>query len=100
MSSRGADGFTLLEVLVAVFIMALVTYSASPSPEGEGLVLLRQEEPLPAQLAKQVEWTSAQTVADNVASFVLRFSGEDDLAVEGWDSTTAAQLDQIGRAHV
>ena len=105
-SSNAGDGFELRFVTQTPLrspgshaeTLALVTYSASPSPEGEGLVLLRQEEPLPAQLAKQVEWTSAQTVADNVASFVLHFSGDGGEPVEGWDSTTVEQLDQLPKS--
>ena len=38
--------------------LALVTYGVVPSQTGPGFTLLRQEEPVPALLAKQVEWTT------------------------------------------
>ena len=75
--------------------LALVTYGVAPSQTGPGLALLRQEEPVPAFLAKQVEWTSAQTMAENVAIFSLGFGGDATQAAEGWDSTGAAQLDDL-----
>jgi prepilin-type N-terminal cleavage/methylation domain-containing protein len=76
--------------------LALVTYGVVPSQTGLGLALLRQEEPVPAFLAKQVEWTNAQTMADNVAVFSLAFSGEGgEAATEGWDSTGVEQLDAL-----
>jgi prepilin-type N-terminal cleavage/methylation domain-containing protein len=78
--------------------LALVTYSTVPAQSGQGLALLRQEEPLPAQLAKQVEWTAAQTVADNVAVFHLSLSSDASQLAEGWDSTALAQLDQLPTA--
>jgi prepilin-type N-terminal cleavage/methylation domain-containing protein len=75
--------------------LALVTYATAPSESGQGLALLRQEEPLPAQLVKQAEWTAGQVVAENVAAFQLSFSGESNPMAEGWDSTTEAQLDKL-----
>ena len=72
--------------------LGLVTYGAVPSQTGPGFALVRQEEPVPAFLAKQVEWKSAQTMADNVAMFSLAFGGD---ATEGWDSTAVAQLDDL-----
>jgi len=75
--------------------VALVTYGSAPSQSGPGLALLRQEEPLPAQLAKEVEWTAPQIVADNLAAFVVRFTAEDGTAFEDWDSTGLTQLDQL-----
>lgn len=75
--------------------LALVTYSSTPSQTGHGLDLVRQEEPVPAQLVKQVEWTTPQTVAENVSMFLLRFTGETAQDGESWDSTTEAQLDQL-----
>lgn len=75
--------------------LALVTYATAPSKLGQGVALMRQEEPLPAQLVKEVEWTSEQLVIDNVAAFNLGFGGDGVAAGEGWDSTGVAQLDQL-----
>ncbi len=75
--------------------LSLVTYGTAPSQSGPGLSLLRQEEPVPSQLAKEIQWLEPQLVADNVATFVLRFGGADGQATEGWDSTGVEQLDQL-----
>ncbi len=75
--------------------LALVTYGTAPSQAGGGLALLRQEEPLPAELEKLVDWSGAQVVADNISSFRLGFAGGDVQVEEGWDSTSVAQLDQL-----
>ncbi|MEX2205074.1 MAG: prepilin-type N-terminal cleavage/methylation domain-containing protein [Myxococcota bacterium] len=75
--------------------LALVTYGVVQSQNGTGLALLRQEEPVPAFLAKQVEWTNAQTLAENVAIFELGFAGEGVQPTGGWDSTGVAQLDAL-----
>jgi prepilin-type N-terminal cleavage/methylation domain-containing protein len=78
--------------------LALVTYGTVTAKSGHGIELLRQEEPLTAKLAKQVEWSAEQIVADNVALFKLSFSGDGVPVGEGWDSTGAAQLDQLPTA--
>ena len=52
--------------------LALVTYGTAPSQSGSGFALLRQEEPLPPQLEKEVVWNEPQIVADNVAEFLIR----------------------------
>jgi prepilin-type N-terminal cleavage/methylation domain-containing protein len=75
--------------------LALVTYGSTPSKLGPGLALLRQEESLPPQLAKEIVWTEPQIVADNVAQFLVRFRGEVAETAEEWDSTAPAQLDQL-----
>jgi prepilin-type N-terminal cleavage/methylation domain-containing protein len=93
--------------------LALVTYGVVPSQTGPGLALVRQEEPVPAFLAKQVKWNEPQVMADNVAIFSLGFgadatagagagAGADagagagaSAATEGWDSTAVAQLDDL-----
>jgi general secretion pathway protein J len=75
--------------------MQIVTYGAVPSQNGPGLSLLRQAEPLPMQLAKEVVWQQPDVVADNVALFLARYEGDDGQGADGWDSTGVAQLDQI-----
>jgi general secretion pathway protein J len=75
--------------------LEIVTYGAIPSQTGAGLALLRQAEPLPPQLAKEIVWTEPEVVVDNVALFLVRYhSGEGD-ASEKWDSTGVEQLDQL-----
>ena len=78
--------------------LGLVTYAAAPSQTGPGFSLLRQEEPVPAFLAKDVKWDKPQTVADNVASFTVNFGGDVDPGTQGWDSTSEAQLDALPEA--
>ena len=76
----------------------IVTYGAVPSQTGPGLSLLRQAEPLPLQLAKEVVWDQPDVVADNVALFLARYDGGGGTGAagaEGWDSTTVDMLDQI-----
>ena len=75
--------------------LALVTYGVAPSESGLGLALLRQEEPVPAELAKEVEWTHPQVMADEVSNFTLGFSGDAVVASGGWDSTGVEQLDAL-----
>ncbi len=75
--------------------LALVTYGVVPSETGLGFTLLRQEEPVPVELAKEVTWTTPQVMADNVAVFTLGFSGETAVADGGWDSTGVEQLDAL-----
>jgi prepilin-type N-terminal cleavage/methylation domain-containing protein len=75
--------------------LEIVTYGAMPSQSGPGLVLLRQAESLPPQLAKDVVWNSPDIVVDNVALFLARYTGEDQQASETWDSTGAERLDQL-----
>jgi prepilin-type N-terminal cleavage/methylation domain-containing protein len=75
--------------------LALVTYGTTPSQTGPGLALLRQEEIVPAQLAKEILWAEPQVVADNVAIFVARFGGADGNSLESWDSTGVELLDQL-----
>jgi prepilin-type N-terminal cleavage/methylation domain-containing protein len=75
--------------------LALVTYGVVPSESGQGLALLRQEEPVPPLLAKQVEWTHPQVMADNVSAFTLGFGGEAAGDTAGWDSTGVEQLDAL-----
>lgn len=73
----------------------IVTYGAAPSQSGPGLVLLRQAESLPPQLAKDVVWESPDIVVDNVALFLARYHATDQPGSEGWDSTSAEKLDQL-----
>jgi prepilin-type N-terminal cleavage/methylation domain-containing protein len=75
--------------------LALVTYGSAPSQSGPGLALLRQEEPLPRELAKEIAWIQPQIMVDNVATFIARFAGDDGQATEGWDSTAVEQLDKL-----
>jgi len=75
--------------------LEIVTYGAVPSQTGAGLALLRQAEPLPPQLAKDVVWTSPEVVADNVALFLARYHSDQGDATEGWDSTGVEELDQL-----
>jgi prepilin-type N-terminal cleavage/methylation domain-containing protein len=75
--------------------LALVTYGSAPSQSGPGLALLRQEEALPRELAKEIAWTDPQIMVDNVASFIARYAAEDGQATEGWDSTGVERLDQL-----
>jgi prepilin-type N-terminal cleavage/methylation domain-containing protein len=75
--------------------IAVVTYGAIPSQSGQGLSLLRQQEALPDQLAKEISWVEPQIVADNVGLFLLRYHGDDQTPSEGWDSTAAERLDQL-----
>ena len=80
--------------------LEIVTYGAVPSQSGPGLVLLRQAEPLPPQLAKDVVWESPDVVVDNVALFLARYTGEDQQTSESWDSTSVERLDQLPAALV
>jgi prepilin-type N-terminal cleavage/methylation domain-containing protein len=73
----------------------IVTYGTVPSQTGTGLVLLRQAEPLPAQLKKDVAWDSPDVVVDDLASFLVRYEGDSRQASEKWDSTAVEQLDQL-----
>jgi prepilin-type N-terminal cleavage/methylation domain-containing protein len=73
----------------------IVTYGAVPSQSGSGFSLLRQAEPLSQQLVKEVTWESPDMVADNVATFLVRYHSDQAQATEGWDSTAAEQLDQL-----
>ncbi len=75
--------------------LALVTYGVTASQTGPGFALLRQEEPVPAILAKQVEWDGPQLMADNVATFTLGLGGDATGAAAGWDSTGVEQLDDM-----
>jgi prepilin-type N-terminal cleavage/methylation domain-containing protein len=75
--------------------LALVTYGSTPSQSGPGLALLRQEEPLPPQLAKEITWTAPQVMVDNVAIFAVRYGAEDGQPADGWDSTGVERLDQL-----
>lgn len=75
--------------------LEVVTYGAVPSQTGAGLALLRQAEPLPLQLAKEIVWTAPEVVVDNVALFLARYHSEVGEPTEGWDSTGAEQLDQL-----
>ena len=75
--------------------LEIVTYGAVPSQTGPGLVLLRQAEAMPRQLAKDVVWTEPEIVADNVALFIARYHGDQGDATEGWDSTGVEMLDQL-----
>src|SRR5262249_7076699 len=75
--------------------MEVVTYAAVPSQNGEGFALLRQAEPLSLQLVKEVKWESPDIVADNVATFLVRYHSDQAQASEGWDSTGVEQLDQL-----
>lgn len=74
---------------------ALVTYGTAPSQSGPGLALVRQQEKLPAELAKDVVWTEPQIMVDNVAEFIVRYTGEDGQPAENWDSTGVEKLDQL-----
>jgi hypothetical protein len=73
----------------------IVTYGAAASPSGPGLMLLRQAEPLPPQLKKEVVWESPDVVADNLALFIVRYQSEDQQVSDGWDSTSVERLDQL-----
>jgi prepilin-type N-terminal cleavage/methylation domain-containing protein len=75
--------------------LALVTYGVVPSDTGPGFTLLRQEEPVPHELVKQVEWTHPQVMVENVSAFTLGFGSEAAIAGGGWDSTSVEQLDQL-----
>ncbi len=75
--------------------LEIVTYGAVPSQTGAGLALLRQAEPLPAQLAKEIVWTEPEVVVDNVALFIARYHTEEGDASEGWDSTGVEKLDKL-----
>jgi prepilin-type N-terminal cleavage/methylation domain-containing protein len=75
--------------------LEVVTYGAVPARSGPGLSLIRQAEPLSAQLVKEVTWDSPDIVADNVALFLLRYQPENAEASETWDSTGAERLDQL-----
>jgi prepilin-type N-terminal cleavage/methylation domain-containing protein len=78
--------------------LEVVTYGAVPSQTGPGLTLLRQAETLPPQLAKEVAWQAPDIVVDNVALFVVRYTGEDQQGgADGWDSTGVERLDQLPR---
>lgn len=80
--------------------LEIVTYGAVPSQSGPGLSLLRQAEPMPPQLAKEVVWIQPDIVADNVALFLARYTGDDEASAESWDSTGVDRLDQIPKALV
>lgn len=80
--------------------LEIVTYGAVPSETGPGVALLRQAEPLSQQLAKEVKWDSPDIVADNVATFFARYHSDQAQATENWDSTSAAQLDDLPAALV
>ena len=75
--------------------LEVVTYGAVPAKSGPGLSLIRQAEPLPSQLEKEVTWAKPDIVADNVALFLARYHSDDDQASEAWDSTGAERLDQL-----
>jgi len=80
--------------------LQIVTYGAVPAQSGPGLSLLRQAEPLPPQLAKEVIWSQPDVVADNVALFLARYEGDDEGNAESWDSTGVDRLDQIPKSLV
>ena len=80
--------------------LEIVTYGAVPAPTGPGLSLLRQAEPLPPQLAKEVIWAQPDVVADNIALFLARYEGDDAGSAEDWDSTGVDRLDQIPKSLV
>ena len=76
----------------------MVSYGLQPG-EGEGLDLLRVEEPLPRGLEKRISLEDGQVVVEQVASFRLRYQNEDTGEwVERWDSTDIALLDQLPEA--
>ncbi|MFI5316944.1 MAG: type II secretion system protein J [Myxococcota bacterium] len=78
--------------------LEVVTYGAVPSQSGPGLALLRQAEPLPPQLVKDVVWDNPDVVADNVAVFIARYTTDSQQGAETWDSTGAERLDQLPKS--
>ena len=74
--------------------LRMVTYV--PIERAEDVVdLMRQEEPLPLALQREIG-EEGQTIAEDIASFSLRFVAEDGLEWEDeWDSSQVEHLDTI-----
>jgi prepilin-type N-terminal cleavage/methylation domain-containing protein len=75
--------------------LALVSYAAR-SDDDLGLVLLREERPLPRSLATQISLGEGEVVADDLAQFDVRYLGEGEGRWrDRWDSTSISMLDQL-----
>jgi general secretion pathway protein J len=64
----------------------IVSYGIEPGADGLP-VLLRSEEEMTDQLEKGIELADAQVVAEDVAAFSLRYTGESGMR-DTWDSTS------------
>ena len=71
----------------------LVSYAVEQE-SADRLHLVRVAEPVPAQMSKQISILDAPRVAEDLATFKLRYQGEAGL-LDRWDSTEVEQLDQL-----
>lgn len=75
--------------------LTLVSYQAR-SGDDVGMVLLREERPLPEGLETQISLLDGEVVADGLAQFDVRYFGEGEVGwKERWDSTSISTLDQL-----
>jgi len=78
--------------------MRMVTYGFEPRAD-EGVDMLRQEEPLPDSMDKQISAIDGQLVMDQLAHFRLRYQDDESGEwVRRWDSTDIALLDRLPSA--
>ncbi len=62
---------------------------------GGRLELVRQEDPLSDVPEREIIMHDGQVVAEDVASFRLRYKSESEAWLDGWDSTDASSLDEV-----
>jgi prepilin-type N-terminal cleavage/methylation domain-containing protein len=75
--------------------LVLVSYGARESDDF-GLVLLREESPLPRRLEARVGLSEGEVVADELARFDVRYLGEESAEwTDRWDSTSVATPDAL-----
>jgi general secretion pathway protein J len=74
----------------------LVSYGALPSDDPEaGLLLLREEQRIPAALEKLTTWDRGQVVLEDMVEFRVRYRAQDGEWLDAWDSTAEATPDAM-----
>ncbi len=63
--------------------------------ESGRLELVRQEDPLSDVPDREIIMRDGQVVAEDVASFGLRYKSDSEAWLDGWDSTDASRLDEV-----
>ena len=63
--------------------------------QGDRLELVRQEDPLSNVPEREIIVRDGQVVAEDVASFRLRYKSESGAWLDGWDSSDTSSLDEL-----
>ena len=63
--------------------------------EGSRLELVRQEDPLSNVPEREISMRDGQVVAEDVASFGLRYQSDSEAWLDVWDSTDASSQDEV-----